>query len=102
VQRVWSGRATADALPLCRSAALPLCRSAALPLCSYPVLEYDYRAIVNGQKLSCRYCGKKYLPPKLTSHNKYSKARSCTPPPATPPTAPVPPPTAIITTATIM
>ena len=40
-------------------------------LSTYPVVEYEYRAIVNRLKISCQYCSKKMLPRSLVSHQKY-------------------------------
>ena len=40
-------------------------------LTTYPVIEYEYRKIVNKHKVACQYCGKKLLPRSLVWHNKY-------------------------------
>ena len=40
-------------------------------LTTYPVLEYEYRSVVNLSKCACKYCGKKMLPRSLVWHNKY-------------------------------
>ena len=40
-------------------------------LTTYPVLEYEYRKIVDINKVPCKYCGKKLLPRSLVWHNKY-------------------------------
>merc|ERR1712100_899340 len=40
-------------------------------LTTYPILEYEYRTIVDRQKVTCQYCAKKFLPRSLVSHQKY-------------------------------
>lgn len=40
-------------------------------LTTYPVLEYEYRKIVDMNKVPCTHCGKKLLPRSLVWHNKY-------------------------------
>ena len=34
-------------------------------LTSYPICEYEFRRVVDQQKIACNFCGKKYLPSKL-------------------------------------
>eukprot|EP00501_MAST-03F_sp_TOSAG23-6_P001686 GSMAST32.ASY1.ANO1.1757.1 assembled CDS len=38
---------------------------------TYPVLENEYRTVVNRERVPCAYCNKLYLPRKLILHNKY-------------------------------
>ena len=40
-------------------------------LTTYQTMEYDYRQISNLKKVACRYCGKYFLPQKLTFHLQY-------------------------------
>ena len=37
-------------------------------LTTYQTMEYDYRQISNLKKVACKYCGKYFLPQKLTFH----------------------------------
>ena len=40
-------------------------------LTSYNVVEYEYRCVIDGLKVPCKYCNRKFLPNKLLMHNKY-------------------------------
>lgn len=40
-------------------------------LTSYPICEYEFRRVVDQQKIACNFCGKTYLPSKLPVHKKY-------------------------------
>ena len=34
-------------------------------------MEYDFRQIVNRNKVACEYCGRMFLPDKLEVHQRY-------------------------------
>uniref|UniRef100_M4BU92 Uncharacterized protein n=1 Tax=Hyaloperonospora arabidopsidis (strain Emoy2) TaxID=559515 RepID=M4BU92_HYAAE len=40
-------------------------------LTTYSIIESEIRKTLGWSKVACKYCGKKYLPDKLVSHNKY-------------------------------
>ncbi|GMF13366.1 unnamed protein product [Phytophthora lilii] len=40
-------------------------------LTTYSIIESEIRKTLGWSKVACQYCGKKYLPDKLISHNKY-------------------------------
>ncbi|CAI5746657.1 unnamed protein product [Peronospora destructor] len=40
-------------------------------LTTYSIIENEIRKTNEWSKVACKYCGKKYLPDKLVSHNKY-------------------------------
>ncbi|KAL3657892.1 hypothetical protein V7S43_017092 [Phytophthora oleae] len=40
-------------------------------LTTYSIIESEIRKKLGRSKVACKYCGKKYLPDKLVSHNKY-------------------------------
>ncbi|CAI5724884.1 unnamed protein product [Peronospora effusa] len=40
-------------------------------LTTYSIIENEIRKTIGWSKIACKYCGKKYLPDKLVSHNKY-------------------------------
>ena len=40
-------------------------------LTTYPVVEYEYRKIIDTNKVPCQYCTKKFLPRTLITHNKF-------------------------------
>ncbi|KAG7377159.1 hypothetical protein PHYPSEUDO_012067 [Phytophthora pseudosyringae] len=40
-------------------------------LTTYSIIESEIRKTLGWSKVACRYCGRKYLPDKLVSHNKY-------------------------------
>jgi len=40
-------------------------------LTTYSIIESEIRKTLGWAKVACQYCGKKYLPDKLVSHNKY-------------------------------
>jgi DNA repair protein RAD16 len=40
-------------------------------LTTYPVVEYEYRVILNTYKVACEYCGRKLLPKSLAVHLNY-------------------------------
>ncbi|CEG45528.1 Nucleotide excision repair protein RAD16 [Plasmopara halstedii] len=40
-------------------------------LTTYSIIESEIRKTLGWSKVACKYCGKKYLPDKLESHNKY-------------------------------
>ncbi|EGZ04828.1 hypothetical protein PHYSODRAFT_566639 [Phytophthora sojae] len=40
-------------------------------LTTYSIIESEIRKTLGWSKVACKYCGKKYLPDKLISHNKY-------------------------------
>lgn len=40
-------------------------------LTTYSIVESEIRKTLGWSKVACKYCGKKYLPDKLVSHNKY-------------------------------
>eukprot|EP00644_Phytophthora_capsici_P015775 jgi/Phyca11/577126/estExt2_Genewise1.C_PHYCAscaffold_1020080 len=40
-------------------------------LTTYSIIENEIRKTLGWSKVACKYCGKKYLPDKLVSHNKY-------------------------------
>ncbi|KAJ8533445.1 hypothetical protein ON010_g13810 [Phytophthora cinnamomi] len=40
-------------------------------LTTYSIIESEIRKTLGWSKVACKYCGKKYLPDKLITHNKY-------------------------------
>lgn len=40
-------------------------------LTSYSILEADWRRAVEGRKVACAYCDRKFLPRTLVQHNRY-------------------------------
>ena len=40
-------------------------------LTTYPVIEAEWRAIINRHMVACEWCGKKYLPRSMVTHLKY-------------------------------
>ncbi|RLN55028.1 hypothetical protein BBJ28_00009032 [Nothophytophthora sp. Chile5] len=40
-------------------------------LTTYSIIESEIRKTLGWSKVACKYCGKKYLPDKLVTHNKY-------------------------------
>ena len=40
-------------------------------LTTYPVVEAEWRKIINRHLVACRWCGKKYLPRSMVTHLKY-------------------------------
>lgn len=38
---------------------------------TYPVVEREWRSVAESLKVSCKYCGKKYMPRALVVHNQY-------------------------------
>ena len=50
---------------------LPIQERIIVVLTTYQTMEYDYRQISNLKKVACQYCGKYFLPQKLTFHLQY-------------------------------
>jgi len=40
-------------------------------LTTYSIVQSEFSAKINGAKLACKYCGKKYLPPQMVLHHKF-------------------------------
>lgn len=40
-------------------------------LTTYPVIEYEYRRVVNTEKVECEYCQRKFLPRTLIVHQQF-------------------------------
>ena len=40
-------------------------------LTTYPVIEAEWRKIINRHLVACQWCGKKYLPRSMVTHLKY-------------------------------
>jgi len=40
-------------------------------LTTYSIVQSEFSAKLRDAKVSCKYCGKKYLPPQLRIHHKF-------------------------------
>ncbi|XP_055389089.1 LOW QUALITY PROTEIN: uncharacterized protein LOC129618345 [Condylostylus longicornis] len=55
----------------CREALLKSIHLYDVVVTTYPTVESDYRRVINTHKVTCKYCGRMYLPEKLRFHQRY-------------------------------